>query len=138
MGLGHSDLKLCECWYLRSLLAAAPPFFSFLFSFFRATRVAYRISQARGRIRAAAVSLRHSHSTWDLSCICEPHHSSWQHQSLNPLSEARDRTHILMITGRVCNPLSQNGNSSCCPYLIQTLTGCLSCLRAMGTQRKAF
>ena len=25
----------------------------------------------------------------DLSCICDLHHSSQQHQSLNPLSEAR-------------------------------------------------
>ena len=34
----------------------------------------------------------------DLSCICDLHHSSWQHRILDPLSEARDRTHILMDT----------------------------------------
>ena len=34
----------------------------------------------------------------DLSHICELHHSSWQHGILNPLSEARDQTHILMNT----------------------------------------
>ena len=28
--------------------------------------------------------------TWDLSRICEPHHSSWQCWIPNPLSEARD------------------------------------------------
>ena len=33
--------------------------------------------------------------TWDL------HHSSWQCQILNPLSEARDLTHILMDTSWV-------------------------------------
>ena len=27
----------------------------------------------------------------DLSCVCDLHHSSRQHQILNPLSEARDR-----------------------------------------------
>ena len=32
--------------------------------------------------------------TWDPSSICD--HSSWQHQILNPLSEARDRTYNLM------------------------------------------
>ena len=32
----------------------------------------------------------------DLSCICSLHHSSWQHQILNPLIEARDQTCILM------------------------------------------
>ena len=30
--------------------------------------------------------------TWDLSCTCSLHHSSWQHQILNPLSKARDWT----------------------------------------------
>ena len=35
---------------------------------------------------------------WDLNHICDLHHSSWQHRILNPLSEARDQTHILMDT----------------------------------------
>ena len=35
---------------------------------------------------------------WDLSRIYELHHSSRQHQMLNPLSEARDRAHIVMDT----------------------------------------
>ena len=34
----------------------------------------------------------------DLSLICKLHHSSQQHQILNPLSEARDRIHILVVT----------------------------------------
>ena len=29
---------------------------------------------------------------WDPSHICDIHHSSQQHQILNPLSEARDRS----------------------------------------------
>ena len=32
----------------------------------------------------------------DLSHVCDPHHSSWQHQILNPLSKARDQTCIFM------------------------------------------
>ena len=32
----------------------------------------------------------------DQSWVCKLHHSSWQSQILNPLSEARDQTHILM------------------------------------------
>jgi len=32
----------------------------------------------------------------DPSLVCNLHHSSWQHRILNPPSEARDRTHILM------------------------------------------
>ena len=49
-------------------------------------------------------------ATPDLSPICVLHHSSWQCWILNPLSEARDRTHILMDTGRM-SPLSHDGNS---------------------------
>ena len=36
-------------------------------------------------------------ATPDPSPICDLHHSSWQHQILNPLSETRDWTHNLMV-----------------------------------------
>ena len=58
--------------------------------------MAYRVSQARGQIRAAATGL---------------HHNSCQGQVLNPLSEARDQTHHLMDTSQGCNLLSRNGSS---------------------------
>ena len=38
----------------------------------------------------------------DPSCICELHHSSWQRQMLNPLSEARDRIHNFMVPSWIC------------------------------------
>ena len=38
----------------------------------------------------------------DLSHICDLHRSSQQHQILDPLSDARDRTHILMDSSWVC------------------------------------
>ena len=38
----------------------------------------------------------------DLSPIFDLHHSSWQCQLYNPLSKARDQTHILMDTSQVC------------------------------------
>ena len=37
----------------------------------------------------------------DPSRICNLYHSSWQHRILDPLSEARDRTYILMDTSRI-------------------------------------
>ena len=57
------------------------------FCLFRATPVAYGGSQARGQIRAVAASLRHN---------------SQQRWILNPVSEARDRTLILMDASRAC------------------------------------
>ena len=73
----------------------------FFFSLFRGAPVAYAGFLARGQIRAATASLHHSHLTPNPSCICDLHHSSWQCEILNPLSEARDWTGILMDTGRV-------------------------------------
>ena len=43
---------------------------------------------------------------WDLSCICDLCHSSWQHWILNPLNEARDRTHVLMDASQRLNCLT--------------------------------
>ena len=37
-------------------------------------------------------------ATQDPSCVCDLHHGSQQHQILNPLSKARDRTCVLMVT----------------------------------------
>ena len=50
-------------------------------------------------------------ATPDLSHIYDLCHSLWQHWILNPLSEAGDRTLILMATSWVLNLLSHNGNS---------------------------
>ena len=41
-------------------------------------------------------------ATSDLSCICDLHHSSWQHWILDPLSKARDGTHNFMVPSRIC------------------------------------
>ena len=40
-------------------------------------------------------------ATWGLSLICDLHHSSQQCQTLNPLSKARDGTHVLMDSSQV-------------------------------------
>ena len=74
--------------------------FVFCFGLFRATPAAYGSSQARGLIGTTAASLHHSHSMWDLSRVCDLHHSSQQRQILNPLSKARGQTLILMDTGQ--------------------------------------
>ena len=57
-------------------------------------------SQARVQIGATAAglqpSLRSCLTMQDLSHVCNPHHSPWQCWVLNPQSEARDWTWILM------------------------------------------
>ena len=78
-------------------------FFSFLFSFllFRAVLEAYGGSQARVELELQPPAYATATATWDLSCVCDLHHSSWQRRILNPLSEARDRTCILMDDSQV-------------------------------------
>ena len=71
-------------------------FFFFFGLFFRATPAASGSFQARGPIGAVAAGLCHSHShagseSPDLQC-----------QILNPLSEARDRTWVLMDPSHIC------------------------------------
>ena len=50
----------------------------------------------------------------DLSCVCDPHHSSQQRRIPDSLSKTRDRTRILKDAGWVLNPLNHNGNSGDC------------------------
>ena len=64
----------------------------------------------RGWIRAATAS-RATAIIPDLSRIFNLCLSLWQQWILNPLSEARDRTHILMDTSPVLDLLSHNRNS---------------------------
>ena len=40
-------------------------------------------------------------ATRDLSCACELHCNSLQHWIISPLSEAGDRSHIIMDTSQV-------------------------------------
>ena len=72
----------------------------FYFLFFRATPAAYGGSQARGLIGAVAACTTAT-ATRDLRHVRDLHHSSWQRQILNLLSEARDRTRILMVPNRI-------------------------------------
>ena len=63
-----------------------------------ATPVAYRSSQARSRIGAAAAAYAAAIATLDPGRICDLQHSLQQCWILNLLSKAKDQTHILMDT----------------------------------------
>ena len=69
----------------------------FIFAFQGCTCGTWKL-QAKDPIGAAAYAT----ATSDPSCVCDLYHNSWQCQFLNPLSKARDRTHILMDTSQVC------------------------------------
>ena len=71
---------------------------------FRAAPAAYGSSQARDRNGAAAPGLRHSHSHAGSELPFDLHHSSWQHRILNPLSQARDGTRLLMDARHPAEP----------------------------------
>ena len=79
-------------------------FFSFLFfifGLFRASLVANGGSQARVRIGAIATGLYTATAVPDLSCFCDLHCGSPQRQILNPLSNARDQTCILIDASQI-------------------------------------
>ena len=50
---------------------------------------------------------------WDPSHICELHHSSRQLWALDPVSEARDQTHIFMDTRQICFHCATMGTPYC-------------------------
>ena len=61
---------------------------------------------------ATATATATSTVVWDPSHACNLHYSSRQCSILNPLSEARDQTSVLIDTSQVLDPLSHDGNSS--------------------------
>ena len=77
-------------------------FFFFFFLLFSAAPTAYGSSQVRGQIGAAVPAYMTAHSHATSKPNCDLHHSSQQLRILDPLSEARDRTLILMDASWVC------------------------------------
>ena len=51
------------------------------------------------------------------SRICDPHHSSWQHQITDLLSKTRNGTCTLMDTSRICFCCATTGTPSHLPFL---------------------
>ena len=60
-------------------------------------------------------------ATQDPSHVCDLHHSSWQCQILNPLSEARDHTHTLMDTSPICFHCATMGTPPLSIYCLRHL-----------------
>ena len=105
----HGD---SEDWNKRLLIYLLESFSIILYSFkyyssyyyclFRATSTSYGGPQARGRIGAVATGLSHSPSDAGSKLPLWPTPQLRQCWILNPLSEARDQTHVLMDTSQIC------------------------------------
>ena len=82
---------------------------------FRAAPAAYVSSrlgvQSELQLQACATATATTTAMQNLICVCKLHLSLQQRQILNPMSEARDPTHILMDTSWAHNLLSHNRNS---------------------------
>ena len=76
-------------------------FFYFILFFLRAALAAYGGSQARGGIRTVAASLHHSHMGSEPRLQPTPQLTATP--VLNPLSEAREQTHVLMDARMLVN-----------------------------------
>ena len=92
--------------------------FYFIFLLFRATPAANGDFQARGRIRATAAGLHHSHGNARSEPSLQLHHSSWQHWILIPLSEARDRSYILTDLSQIHFHCATTGTPAFFPMLM--------------------
>ena len=87
-------------------------FLSLFFLLFRAAPAGYGGSQARGQIGATATAQATATVMPDLSLVCNLYRSSWQRWILNPLSEAKHRTHNLMVASWICFCCTTTGTLS--------------------------
>ena len=97
--LHHKRTSLTTLFHILYSCSFAEGFclFFFFFGIFRAAPMECGGSQARGLIGGVVPAYATATVSPDLSRVCNLHHSSWQCQILNPMSEARDWTCNLMV-----------------------------------------
>ena len=71
------------------------------FFFFQAALPAYEVPRLGVESELQPLPYDTATVTWDPSCVFDLHHSSQQHQILNSLCKAKDRTHIFMDPSQV-------------------------------------
>ena len=76
-------------------------FFLFLFCFLGPHLWHMKVPRLGIKLELQLLASTTATATQDPSHICDPHHSSWQRQILNPVSKARDRTLNLMDTSQI-------------------------------------
>ena len=114
-------------------------FFCFVLFCFRAAPRAYGSSQS---IKAESELQVQAYATAtampDLSHICNLHHSSRQHQILNPLSKATDRTRNLMVPSWIRFCCATMGTRDDVFYLQRILACCARRCSRPFTRVRAF
>ena len=80
---------------------AEMPLFCHLFSFLGPQPRRIEVSKLGIKSELQLLATTTATATPDPNCVCDIHHSSWQHQILNPLSEARDRTCVFMGASQI-------------------------------------
>ena len=78
---------------------------------FRAAPTACRSCQIRVERELQLPAYSTATAKWDLSCICDLHHSSWQCWIPDPLREAGEQTCVLMDTSQACYRWATKGTS---------------------------
>ena len=73
-------------------------YFILILLLFRATSWHMEVSRQGVESELQLLAYTTAAAMQDPSCICHLEHNSWQRWILNPLSEARDRTHNLTVT----------------------------------------
>ena len=94
-------------FFLPSSLCPFLSFFVFLEPYPRHIEVSRLEVESELQLLAYATAT----ATTDQSLVCDLLHTPQQHWVLNPLSEARDQSCILMDASLICFPLSQERNS---------------------------
>ena len=97
--------------YFRSAFVLLFPCFSFFFLFCLLGPHPLHMEVPRLGVESELQLLTYTTATvmQDLSRICDLQHRSWKHWILNPLSEARDRAHILVDTSWGCHRWATTG-----------------------------
>ena len=90
--------KLVNCYIVTFGLERTLPFFFF---FFLGPHL-WHMEVPRLGVKSELQLLATAMTMQDLSLFCDLHHSSQQCRILNPLSEARDGTHVLVDTSGAC------------------------------------
>ena len=100
---------LIKMWKIIFLFMESLKYFSFLFFFFFFLSIVFlgphpkhmEIQKLWVKSKRQLPAYTRATAMPDPRHVCKLHHSSQQHQILNPQSEARDRTHNFMVPSRI-------------------------------------